>query len=41
MSPNYDAEMISAMRRALDEVFADRRFMNQSSVKYSEAFDLQ
>ena len=31
MSPNYDAQMISAMRRALDEVFADQRFVNQKS----------
>src|SRR6266576_2077287 len=31
MSPNYDAEMISAMRRVLDEVFADQRFVNQKS----------
>ena len=31
MSMNYDAQMISAMRRALDEVFADQRFVNQKS----------
>ncbi len=31
MSPNYDAQIISAMRRALDEVFADQRFVNQKS----------
>ena len=29
MSPNYDAELISTMRRALDEVFADQRFVTQ------------
>jgi hypothetical protein len=31
MSPNYDAQLISTMRRALDEVFADPRFVTQSA----------
>src|SRR6266480_619184 len=31
MSPNYDAEMVSVMRRALDAVFADQRFVTQTS----------
>jgi hypothetical protein len=31
MSPNYDTQTISAMRRALDEVFADQRFVTQKS----------
>jgi hypothetical protein len=31
MSPNYDAQLIAAMRRALDEVFADPRFVTQNS----------
>src|SRR3954463_14209382 len=31
MSPNYDVEVIWAMRRALDEVFADQRFVTQNS----------
>jgi hypothetical protein len=31
MSPNYDAQLISAMRRALDDVFADPRFVTQKS----------
>ncbi len=36
MSPNYDAQMISAMRRALDEVFADERFVTQKSMSALE-----
>ena len=31
MSPNYDAQLISTMRRALDEVFADQRFVTQNA----------
>jgi hypothetical protein len=31
MVQNYDAQTISAMRRALDDVFSDTRFVTQKS----------